>query len=253
MLTVAMMLQQDSKNKPTVSIITVVYNGEESIARTIESVCAQTVWPDEYLIIDGNSTDSTVMVVKAYSRHYPFIKLVSKNDGGIYDAMNKGIVLASGQLIGLINSDDWYEPEAIELMRKAYQQNGAGVYYGIQRMWKGGQEYLLERAHHDFLALKMIPHPATFVSADLYAQFGAFDLTYRYAADLELMIRYRRARVKFYPLDQVIANFRIGGASSTPKAALESLKIRRASGLLGTGAYTYHLLKLNLKNLMNWR
>ena len=247
------MLESDSKIQNVVSIITVVYNGEQTLRKTMESVCHQTVLPDEYLIINGNSTDGTAAIVKEYMAQYPFIKLCSGTDTGIYDAMNKGISLAKGQLIGLINSDDWYELNAIELVTKAYLTHGSGVYYGIQRMYKGELEYMLERAHHRFIGVKMIPHPATFTSADLYANIGVFDLNYHYSADLELVIRYIQAKVNFFPMDHIIANFRLGGASSTPKAALESLKVRRSYRLVGTRAYVYNLLKLRLKKLISSR
>jgi len=236
-----------------VSIITVVYNGEDTLRKTMDSVCNQTVLPYEYIIIDGKSTDSTLAIVNEYMAQYPFIKLWSDHDKGIYDAMNKGIGLASGQLIGLINSDDWYELDAIEIMTKAYLVNGTGVYYGIQRMFKGAHEYMLERAHHRFIGLKMIPHPTTFISADLYSIIGVFASSYNYSADLELVLRYLQARVNFFPIDHIIANFKLGGASSTPKAALESLKVRRLYGLVSNRAYIFHLLKLRLKKLMSRR
>jgi glycosyltransferase involved in cell wall biosynthesis len=244
------MTAQDTNTQNIVSIITVVYNGARTISQTIESVCSQTVLPYEYIIIDGHSTDATLEIVKGYMKRYSFIKLWSGIEPGIYYAMNEALRLVNGKLVGMINSDDWYEQDAIEIMTKAYLANGSGVYYGIQRMWKGDHEFLLERANHHFIGVKMIPHPTTFISMDLYSNLGMFDCKYRYSADLELVIRYLQAKVNFFPLDHIIANFRLGGASSSPKAALESLEVRRLNGMIDTRAYVSNLLKLRLKKLI---
>jgi glycosyltransferase involved in cell wall biosynthesis len=244
------MTAQDSNIQNIVSIITVVYNGALTISQTIDSVCSQTVLPYEYIIIDGHSTDATVEIVQDYMKRFSFIKLWSGEKHGIYYAMNEGIGRVNGKLVGMINSDDWYEQDAIERMTKAYLANGSGVYYGIQRTWKGDHEFLLERVNHHFIKLKMIPHPTTFVSTDLYSTLGMFNCKYRYSADLELVIRYLQANVDFFPLDHIIANFRLGGASSTPKAALESLEVRRLYGMIDTRAYVASLLKLRLKKLI---
>jgi glycosyltransferase involved in cell wall biosynthesis len=180
-----------------ISIITVVYNGEKTIRQTLDSVCNQSVLPDEYIIVDGLSSDSTLTIVRKYMEKYPFIKLISEKDDGIYDAMNKGIKLAKGKLIGIINSDDWYEANAFEKMSEAFIENGSGVYYGIMRNILNEKEFYLERVNQEFLAQKMIQHPSTFVSADIYRDYGLFDLNYKISSDLELFIRYSINNVKF--------------------------------------------------------
>ena len=232
-----------------ISIITVVFNGETTIRDTIESVCRQTLLPTEYIIIDGASTDSTVDIVKHYMEKYSFIKLISEKDNGIYDAMNKGINLASGELIGIINSDDWYEQNALETMFNAYKSGGSGVYYGILRYLKGEDDFFLDRVGQKFVGEKMIPHPTTFVSKDVYIAYGTFSLKYKYSSDLEWVLRLVRKNVKFSHVDQIIANFRIGGASATFKAGVESLQIRRAYKNITTKAFMIGLLKLRLKHV----
>ena len=101
-----------------VSIVTVCYNSEKTIRKTIESVLAQTYGQVEYIIVDGASTDNTVAVAREYEEQFRqkgyTYRIVSEKDRGIYDAMNKGLALASGELIGIINSDDWYEPDAVK-------------------------------------------------------------------------------------------------------------------------------------------
>jgi glycosyltransferase involved in cell wall biosynthesis len=235
-----------------ISIITVVYNGEKTIKYTLDSVCNQSVLPEEYIIVDGLSSDSTLIIVRAYMEKYPFIKLISEKDDGIYDAMNKGIQLAKGKLIGIINSDDWYETNALEKMSEAFATNGSGVYYGILRYILNEKEFYLERANSEFLAQKMIPHPSTFVSADIYRDYGLFNLKYKISSDLELFIRYSINKVKFYHLDNIIANYRIGGASSTPKAGMESILIRKKYGLITDRQYYFQFLKLKAKSFIKY-
>ena len=108
-------------NEPLISIITVVYNGEEYLEQTINSVINQTYKNIEYLIIDGGSTDGTLDIIKKYDNHISYS--VSESDKGLYDAMNKGISIANGELIGMINSDDWYELDAVELIVNKYLEN----------------------------------------------------------------------------------------------------------------------------------
>jgi glycosyltransferase involved in cell wall biosynthesis len=235
-----------------ISIITVVYNGEKTIRQTLDSVCNQSVLPDEYIIVDGLSSDSTLTIVRKYMEKYPFIKLISEKDDGIYDAMNKGIKLAKGKLIGIINSDDWYEANAFEKMSEAFIENGSGVYYGIMRNILNEKEFYLERVNQEFLAQKMIQHPSTFVSADIYRDYGLFDLNYKISSDLELFIRYSINNVKFYHLDNIIANFRLGGASSTPKAGMESILIRKNYGLITVKQYYFKLFKFKVKSFLNY-
>jgi glycosyltransferase involved in cell wall biosynthesis len=234
-----------------ISIITVVFNGESTIRDTMDSVCKQTYLPTEYIIIDGLSTDNTVRIVEEYIKLYPFIKLVSEKDNGIYDAMNKGIKLASGDLIGIINSDDWYEPNAFADMAQSYSVNGSGVYYGILRYLLDNDEFYLERVNQKFIAQKMIQHPTTFISRDVYEEHGYFDLKYHYSSDLDLIVRLIKSKVPFFHLDSIIANFRIGGASSTPKAGIESLLIRKSYGLIGFKTFIIKFMKLKIKTLFN--
>ncbi len=234
-----------------ITIITVVYNGEKTIRDTIESVCNQTLLPEEYLIIDGLSTDGTLSIVKEYMGRFPFIRLVSEQDKGIYDAMNKGLALAKGKLIGMLNSDDWYEPDALEKMSQAYQAKGSGVYFGILRYIKDEMDYYLERTSEQFVSERMIPHPATFVTKDIYEKYGCFDLQYRYSADLDWVLRLARInKAPFHHLDHIIANFRIGGASESWKASLESESVLKKYGVISSKQYAIRSMILRLRLLL---
>ena len=109
-----------------ISIITIAYNSEKTISRTIESVYNQTYQPYEYIIVDGLSKDSTVEVAKQYEQKFKekgiIYRIISERDKGLYDAMNKGITMAEGELIGMINSDDWYEPDALKEVNEVYEK-----------------------------------------------------------------------------------------------------------------------------------
>jgi len=240
-----------------ISLVTVVYNGEKTLERTIQSVCNQTLLPFEYLIIDGKSKDKTVEIAKQYEKDHPFIKVVSEADDGIYDAMNKGISMTTGTLIGLVNSDDWLEPNSLEFIGQNYLQYGEGIYYGFQRIMEGEKEVIVERGNHEFLHRKMIPHPTCFVSKSVYLSYGNFDTSFRSAADYELMLRFREHGINFYPLDNVITNFQAGGMSSSITGLLEVLSIKHKYGFISKKDYLVKKINLKitnfLKNLMSYK
>jgi glycosyltransferase involved in cell wall biosynthesis len=217
----------------TISIITPTLNAAVTLPQTLSSVLKQSVLPIEHIIVDGLSTDKTLPVLKAYKEMAPYpVNIVYGKDNGIYDALNKGISLASGDLVGIINANDWYEEHALRDVNQLCARKGPGVFIGIQRYWLEGREFYLERVNQHFLGKKMIQHPSTFVSRAIYQQYGLFDTRYHYSADLDLIGRYLKAGVPFFHLDSIIANFRIGGVSSTASAVLESLKVRYRHGLV---------------------
>src|SRR5690242_18447201 len=137
-------------NKPEtkISIVTVCFNSAKTIADTIESVLNQDYKPHEYILVDGASTDRTVQIIKTYEdvfreRGISYL-YISEPDRGIYDAMNKGIAMATGELIGIVNSDDWYEKDALNLISSRYESTAnrsKTVFYGIIRLWLDGKEY----------------------------------------------------------------------------------------------------------------
>ena len=233
---------------PLVSIITVSYNSQKHIEQTIQSVVNQTYDHIEYILIDGKSTDQTVAIIEQYARQFPDkIKYVSEPDTGIYQAMNKGIRLATGELIGIINSDDWYETDAVERVVDAYQQFGPAVYHGIQRTFLDEQEAFLIQTHASQLAKGNIEHPTCFVPASFYQTYGLFSEQYRYVSDYELMLRFVNHQVPFIPLNTILSNFRQGGASHRPEAVWETLHLWYKKGILTRRHYLTWLYKDKLK------
>lgn len=228
-----------------VSIITVCYNSEATIARTVESVLHQTYDNIEYIIIDGASTDNTLGIIRAY--HEAFhgrLKVVSEPDKGIYDAMNKGIDMATGELIGILNSDDYYEPRAVEYMVNALHNDKYQILYGFMRSLKDGEEVKIDRNSHKFLENGMISHPTCFITKAVYDDFGGYDLRYVSAADYDFMLRMSQIDdVKFYPVDHLITNFTMGGMSASNAAWLDLLKLRRNHGLITEKKYKREIRK----------
>ena len=195
------------------SIITVSLNSETTIEQTIQSVISQKDESVEYIVIDGNSTDRTLEIVNKYKVGVDII--ISEPDQGIYDAMNKGISLSTGEIIGIINSDDWYEEGTIKKVREYFEDSGADVVYGnINLIGENGNIELKVPSDINKIRYEMIiPHPTTFVKKDIYEKYGCFSLEYKIAADYELMLRYYINGVKFAYLNEILANFRMGGIS----------------------------------------
>jgi glycosyltransferase involved in cell wall biosynthesis len=228
-----------------VSIITVCYNSAATIKRTIESVLNQTYNDIEYIIIDGASSDGTLEIIEAYRDSFQGrLKVVSEPDNGIYDAMNKGISMASGTFIGILNSDDYYEARAVEYIVNDKRDDKYQILYGFMRSVKDGEEYKIDRCSHKFMRNAMIAHPTCFVSKKIYEDFGGYDLQYVSVADYDFMLRMsENEEVKFYPVDHVITNFTMGGMSATDTAWLDLLKLRKNHGMITGKQYKREMLK----------
>jgi len=231
-----------------VSVITPCYNSGSTIEKTLESVENQTYKNIEYIIIDGGSADNTLKLIEQHKDRLPKnLTVVSEKDDGIYDAMNKGIRLAKGQLIGIVNSDDWYETDTVEQIVKNYGGNQYEVIYGMQRNFFQEKEKAVFLYHHNFLPEQMITHPTCFVTADTYRDFGMFDTNYRSAADYDLMLRfYESKKVVFTPVMRVLSNFRLGGMSGSQTGVQENAVIRYQRGYMGKKRYCFVILKSHI-------
>lgn len=194
-------------NNIKVSIITVSYNSVNTIEQTILSVLKQTYRNIEYLIIDGKSTDGTQELIKKYSDFIDYY--VSERDSGIYDTMNKGILHATGDIIGIINSDDWYEVDALEKIINCFNCTNDEVIYG--EIWlidkDGNKEYHTKNSLFP-------PHPSMFVKREIYYKYGTFNLKYKISADYELILCFLSCGVSFKHIEAIVANFRTIGISN---------------------------------------
>lgn len=206
------------KSNYKVSIVTVVYNGVKTIEQTIQSVLRQTYRNIEYIIIDGLSTDGTQQIVEKYMDF--IVCFVSEKDKGLYDAMNRGIQHASGEIIGIINSDDWYVGDTVEKVVSFFEQNDVDLVYGkIMSVYPDGKEKISKKKPLEKLWYEMVvPHPSVFVKKEVYEKYGGFNLEYKIASDYELMLRFYSRHVKFGFIDDIMAYFRVGGLSSKMRA-----------------------------------
>ena len=214
------------------SIITVTYNSSETVEQTIKSVLGQTYVNFEYILVDGASTDGTVDIIKRYAKEDSRIRYISEPDNGIYDVMNKGIKMATGDTIALLNSDDYYETDALVHIVKYLPQKKYYVVYGMIRMLKNEKEEMVILCSHNSIPERMIMHPACFVSSAVYEKYQ-YDLKYKSAADYDLFLRlYQDHNVSFIPVYEVIVNYRMGGMSSSLISSLETNEIRYKYGYI---------------------
>lgn len=204
-----------------VSIITVVYNGAATLRACIESVLGQS-YPDlEYILVDGASTDGTLAVAQSFGPRIATV--ISEPDWGIYDAMNKGIAAATGDVIGILNADDLYAHEhVVKHVVNVLEKEDAEAVYGdllyvdrddprrVRRTWRAG---LYQK--DAFMYGWMLPHPTFFVLKRVYQRLGAFNLTLRSAADYELMLRFvHKHAIRLGYVPEVLVLMRVGGISN---------------------------------------
>jgi glycosyltransferase involved in cell wall biosynthesis len=227
-------------NNPLISIITVVYNGASTLEQTILSVINQTYKNIEYIIIDGGSTDGTIDIIKKYEKHLAC--WVSEPDKGIYDAMNKGIDKATGELIGIINSDDWYELDAVDNIVNNYNNHNT-IIYGLMKNHYPDGEYFVSTISSGMIEQGfMLPHPTCFVSRALYKNSGGFNIQYKSCADFDFMFRMKSSGIQILLVERIIANFRLGGFSANSKNLIESIKYKRHKRLIGMKEFLFRYI-----------
>ena len=222
-----------SSEHPLISIITVVFNSQLFLAATIESVIEQSYQNVEYIIIDGGSSDGTVEIIKQYESYLSC--WISESDRGIYDAMNKGIALAQGEIIGILNSGDRYTQDALQQVAQLYKENrleqliitGAMIRFDPETK----VEFVQRRQQAD-LTQKInwgmpINHPATFVTRSVYQTLGNFNPEFKIVGDYDLIYRaYHEGTVKFVFTDNVLALMSMGGMSE--KLSGVGIRVREA-------------------------
>ena len=197
---------------PKISIITITYNSERTLEQTIKSVIEQNYNNLEYIIIDGGSKDKTLDIIKKYEDKIAY--WVSERDHGISDAFNKGIRAATGEIIGIINSDDQLCDGALSYLAAHYKQE-TGVYRGNIMLVnpETGNSYKEVPSMKFSLTpiLTRVSHQGTFVRKDVYLKYGMYDEKCRYIMDLDMLIRYYNAGVHFQYLEYIMANYTLGG------------------------------------------
>lgn len=218
-------------SSPVFSIITITFNSEKTIERTLKSVLGQSFKDFEYIIVDGASKDGTMEIVRKYEPLFEGrMKWKSEPDKGIYDAMNKGIMRSSGDIIGIVNSDDWLEPDALENVAKKVETTSNPLdtiycgnlifhYNDGTQLKRIASEKRLERSAKTYDI--GIFHPATFVPKNIYDKLGIFDLQFKLNADVDFILRCYQAGVHFVYVDAVLSNMSDGGATNSGATAKE--------------------------------
>jgi glycosyltransferase involved in cell wall biosynthesis len=236
--------------RPLVSIITVSLNSEEHIEQTIESVSSQSYDNIEYIVVDGGSEDATLELLRKHGGSIS--RWISEPDNGIYDAMNKGIALCRGEMIGMINSDDWYLPTAVEEIVKASVENGnADVFFGDLLVYYEGGRFMEEiRGSLAGLTRDMtLNHPTVFVKRSSLGDKG-FRTDLRLASDYELMLRLYRSGAVFHYVGKPIACYRTGGKSFDHHLRYRELyAVRREYRLISESGYRMRTMFLPLTAL----
>lgn len=208
-------------NSVKVSIITATYNSAATIIDTLKSLETQTYKDIEYIIVDGASKDDTLDIIQANSSRVS--KVISEPDKGIYDALNKGINAATGDIVGFLHSDDLFASNrAIEdIVKQFHISNSDAVYADLEyvskddiskvvRLWKSG-EYSKKQLKKGW----MPPHPTFYMKRDLYVKYGTFDLTFKIAGDYDSLLRYLWVNnISMSYIPKVLLKMRVGGASN---------------------------------------
>lgn len=243
-----------------VSIITVCLNNKVTIAKSLESLNSQTYNNVEHIIKDGLSTDNTISIIQSLS---PASKLFSEKDGGIFDALNKAIQLSSGDIVGILHADDFFQHDKVlEKVVETFLQNNCDAAYGdlnyVQRdninktvrKWKSDQ-YI----EGDFLKGWMPPHPAFFVKREIIEKYGAYNIDFKSAADYEWMLRLiHKHKIKLTYLPETLVSMRTGGKSnkSLKNRLLANVEDRKAWIVNDLKPKWYTLWMKPFRKLLQW-
>lgn len=224
-----------------ITVITISYNSDKYIEQTIKSVLNQTYDDFEYIIVDGNSSDNTVNIIKKYSDRLTFI---SESDKGIYNAMNKGLKMATGDAISFLNSDDFFaDSNVLSDVCAFFEKNKTdAVFANLKIVDELDTSKLIRFYKSDIFTLKklkfgvMPPHPSMFIKSKLFRSFGGFDEEFKLSSDFELVTRFfYKYRASFSYFDRIVSIMRNGGVSNKVvnkhRITLEDLKGARKNGI----------------------
>lgn len=231
-----------------ISIITATFNSAKTLKDTIQSVLRQTNKDFEYLIIDGGSTDETIDIVKSYESEFSGrLKWVSEKDQGIYDAMNKGIKMASGDVVGILNSDDYFTSDDIlQTVDNAFKSHEIDAIYGDIHFIRDGNpqkcvRYYSSRMFRPFwLRFGFMPaHPSFYCKREVFEKAGLYSLDYKIGADYEMMVRlFKKYRIMSQYINKDFVTMRTGGASNNNVRSRITLINEDVKACKENGVYT---------------
>ncbi len=227
------------------SVITVCFNSECSIEQTLRSVQGQSYPKIEHIVVDGGSTDRTLTIISKYRRHS--LSLLSEPDEGIYDAMNKGLRIATGDVICFLNADDHYASKSsLAFVAEKIQYLGLDVlladvaFYKPDRPHKQVRRYRAQRFNSGALAWGLMPaHPALFAKKSVYEKFGQFDSSFKIAGDYEWIVRsFKDDTLRYKHFSQVLVNMQTGGVSTRGLSSTWTLNREVIRACRQNGVYT---------------
>jgi len=233
--------RMQSNSKPLISIVTICFNSAKTIRKTIESVLNQTYTNIEYILVDGASIDDTVAIIKEYEQQFIakgiIYRWISELDNGIYDALNKGILLATGEWLGIIHSDDWYEADALEKLFITEAIEDYDLVYGLVKVIaQNNQIHSVEQKMFTSLPTDPMQHQGVFVKRKLHEDIGLYSTSYKIAADYDFLLKCFLANKKAKFILCVVASFSRVGISNSDKMAhisvLETYQILYRNGLI---------------------
>jgi glycosyltransferase involved in cell wall biosynthesis len=213
---------------PKISIITVCYNSSLHLEECMQSIINQSYENKEYIVIDGGSKDGTLDIINKYRDKIDYF--VSEPDKGISDAFNKGIKAATGDIIGIINSDDFMMPDALQKVAEQYEE-GVDLYRGYTLVWnevRNTKKYMYPNHHFAIPPCRaMICHESSFITPGLYQRAGLYKVDFKYEMDLDLFVRFYKFKdLKVKMMNICVMTFRTGGTSSAPAAKMKNERIR---------------------------
>ena len=224
-----------------ISIITVCYNSQKTIKDTIESVLNQTYDNYEYILIDGKSSDDTVKIIESYKKKFKGkMKYISEKDKGLFDAMNKGIKMSTGDIIGIINSDDTLaKNDVFEIIASKFKDKSldgiySNIYFLDENMKKINRVFKAKKGNYKLGWYP--PHPSLYLKSSVYKKYGNYNNNFRISADYDFMLRIMKNNVKLGYIDDVLVYMRSGGVSTAgikgyKKSFDESIKVLKNNGI----------------------
>lgn len=236
-------------NERKITIITINYNNDQGLIKTIDSIENQSDKNFEYIIIDGGSNDNSCIVASTSKKCDVF---VSEKDHGIYDAMNKGASKSTCDFIMFINSGDCLRTESIALLNKTLIETNFAfdVYHGILAFEMNGVIKHYRGRTSDILNKGMIEHPTVLMKKSKFKELNGFNMDWKYVADYDLLLRAKQLKSNFHFIESVISNFDMSGVSSASlKAPLESLRLQKHHNCISLSEYVLRACMLKIKRL----
>lgn len=241
-------IKTSSESQPLITVVTVVYNAESTLEQTILSVINQTYDNVEYILVDGASTDGTLDIIKKYEDKVDY--WVSEPDKGIYDAMNKGINLASGDYIALLNADDWYELDVCETVSAEIKKKKFDVYHAMGRFLdKQDCVQRIFACSERELDKGCLVHETCFVRKGIYEEIK-YDTSYKSAADYDFLCKILKKGASFHLIEKIFLNFRDGGMSWTYTGIYEGYLVRYRHGYISFVSFVLRIMLAKARCLL---